>query len=96
VSFLHADYIICPHCTLEVRRGRKACHGCLAAIGYGPPWPLTTAALLPSTWVAMTAHRFFYDSVLVSTILGGILFGGLWAVLSIVFENRAAFKRRSS
>ncbi|ULU26458.1 hypothetical protein [Dyella terrae] len=44
----------------------------------------------------MTAHRFFYDSMLVSTILGGILFGGLWAVLSMVFENRAVFKRRPS
>jgi hypothetical protein len=96
VSVLSLDYIICPHCTLEVRRGHKACHGCHAAIGYGPPWPWMAIALLPSIWVAVTAHRFFYDSVLVSIVLGGILFGGLWAILSMVFEHRAVFKSRSS
>lgn len=96
VPCVSIDYIICPHCSGEVRKGYKTCQGCHAAIGYGPPWPWTVAALIPSIWVAMTAHRFFYDSVLVSTILGGILFGGLWAVLSMVFEDHVVFKRQPS
>lgn len=94
VPCVSVDYIICPHCKIEVRKGYKTCHGCNTIIRYGAPWPWIAVALLPSLWVVMTAHRFFYDSVLVSTILGGVLFGGLWAVLSMVFEDRVVFKRR--
>ncbi len=96
VRRVSADYLICPHCTIEVRKGCKACHGCHARIGYGPPWPWLAAALAPSIWVAMTAHRFFYDSFLVSIAMGGVLFGGLWVVLDMVYEDRAVFRRQPS
>ncbi|AIF46624.1 hypothetical protein HY57_04765 [Dyella japonica A8] len=96
VSSLSVQYIVCPHCAIELRKGIKACRGCDAAVRYGPPWPYIVAALVPSVWLAVVSHRIFYDSVIVSVLVGAIFFGGLWAMLSMAFDDRAVFKRPST
>jgi hypothetical protein len=93
---LSVHYIVCPHCTIELRKGTKTCLGCDASVSYGPPWPYTLAALVPSIWLALVSHRIFYDSLLVSALVGAVFFGGLWAMLSMAFERRAVFRRRPS
>lgn len=90
------DYLVCPHCTCEIRKGVTTCTGCAASVSYGPPRPLLIATLLPSLWLAFASHRFFYDSVLVSLLLGGIVYGGVWAMLSMAYDDRAIFNRPAS
>lgn len=93
MSTLSVQFIICPHCAIELRKGTKACRSCDATISYGTPWPYTLAALLPSIWIAIVSHHFFYDSLLVSLLIGGTVFGGVWAMLSMAFDDRAVFTR---
>jgi hypothetical protein len=40
------------------------------------------------------SHKFFYDSMILSGLIGAIVFGGLWATLSKAFEDRVVFTRK--
>ncbi|QNJ99784.1 hypothetical protein [Dyella telluris] len=90
---MSVQFIICPHCAIELRKGIKVCRSCDATVSYGVPWPYTMTALLPSIWLAIASHHFFYDSLLVSMLIGSTLFGGLWAMLSMAFDDRVVFRR---
>lgn len=90
------QYVVCPHCALPLRKGAATCSSCEAIVIYGPPRFLLLLVLLPSVWFAVMAHRFFYDSMLVSMLLGGVVFGGVWTMLCMAFDDRVVFKRRVS
>lgn len=85
--------LACLHCGHHVREGAKVCTGCEARVVYGVPWPCTLAVFIPSAWLAVASHRFFYDSLLMPILIGGIVFGGTWAVLSMVFDDRVVFRQ---
>lgn len=93
---MSVHYFICPHCSIELRKGVSACHGCDSRVSQGPPWPWTLTALLPSAWLAVASHWLFYDSVLLSILLGCVVFGGLWSLLSFAFADRCVVRRRSA
>lgn len=96
MSSVSVHYFICPRCSAELRKGVRLCHGCDATVRSGPPWPWTITALLPSAWLALASHWLFYDSYLLSVLLGCITFGGLWSLLSIAFADRCVVKPRSA
>jgi hypothetical protein len=50
-------------------------------------------AALPAVWATAELRRFFYDAPFLVALLGGIVFGGLLALMSKAFEGRVAFKR---
>lgn len=87
-------YIVCPHCASEAPRGVRACSGCDAVVRYGTPPALKLVAALPAIGVMLLIRRFFYDAPELVAVLGGVVFGGLWAMMSKVFEGRVVFKRK--